>query len=220
MSIGIQSLRSQTVEVMRDKIVSGQLEPGARLIERELCEELDISRPTLREALRQLEAEGFVEIRPHKGPSVIKLSDAEAREMFEFREALECFAVYLFVQRASDAEVRALSKAVDALEDAHLSGDVEQMMTVKNQFYDVLYEGARNTVIHDQIRLLYSKLARLRARSLSHPGRPEASIEEIRGVMDEIRMRNAGSARDLWREHIHNATATALEGVAAANPSP
>lgn len=207
----VSSVRAQVVATIRAEIVQGRLLPGSRLKERELCEELDVSRPTVREALRQLEAEGLVEIRPHKGPVVATLTDDEARDMYEFREALECFAVYLFVQRASDEAVEDLAHAVDLLEEAHRSGTVEEMIEVKNRFYDVLYTGARNKVLHQQVRLLYGRLAGMRARALLRPGRPVASIIEIRAVLEQILARNAGAARDLWRSHVRSAMNNALQ---------
>jgi DNA-binding GntR family transcriptional regulator len=203
-------VRAQAVEAIRAEIISGALAPGQKLVERELCERLDVSRNTLREACRQLEAEGFLVIPPHKGPTVVRLSDSEARAVYEVREALECFAVRLFVERAPDELVTRLRTAVAELESAHRSRDVSRMLDVKNRFYDVLYSGAGNQVLYDQARLLNGRLAQLRARSLSRDNRPRASIKEIKGVLAKIIERDADSASALWRQHIHNAAATAL----------
>lgn len=205
-------VRAQVVEAIRAEIISGALKPGQRLVERELCERLDVSRNTIREACRQLEAEGFLVIPPHKGPVVAQLSDAEARAIYEVREALECFAVRLFVERAPDEKVRRLQDAFGKLETAHRSGRVSSMLTAKNRFYDVLYSGAQNDVLHAQARLLHGRLAQLRARSLAHPGRPTTSIEEIEAVVAAIAARDADTASARWREHIHNAAAVALSG--------
>ncbi|TVT51589.1 GntR family transcriptional regulator [Amycolatopsis rhizosphaerae] len=203
-------VRAQAVEAIRAEIVNGALKPGQRLVERELCERLDVSRNTVREACRQLEAEGFLVIPPHKGPIVARLSEEEARAIYEVREALECFAVRLFVERASDEMVAKLRDAVAKLGAAHDSGRVSRMLTAKNRFYDVLYSGAGNDVLHQQARLLHGRLAQLRARSLTHQGRPRASIEEIEEVVGRIAARDADTASALWRKHIHNAAATAL----------
>ncbi|WP_236791794.1 GntR family transcriptional regulator [Amycolatopsis sp. GM8] len=203
-------VRLQAVEAIRAEIISGALVPGQRLVERELCERLDVSRNTIREACRQLEAEGFLVIPPHKGPVVARLTDDEARAIYEVREALECFAVRLFVERASDDVVARLEAVLAKLRAAHESGRVTRMLSSKNQFYDVLYSGAGNEILHAQARLLHGRLAQLRARSLSHDGRPGASIDEIAAVVARIAARDADGASALWREHIHNATATAL----------
>ena len=206
----VAPVRAQAVEAIRAEIISGELAPGQKLVERELCERLDVSRNTLREACRQLEAEGFLVIPPHKGPTVARLSDQEARAVYEVREALECFAVRLFVERADDGLLADLKTATAELESAHRSRQVSRMLDAKSRFYDVLYSGAGNPVLHDQARLLNGRLAQLRARSLSHDGRPRSSIKEIKGVLAKITERDADAASALWRQHIRNAAATAL----------
>ena len=207
-------VRAQAVEAIRAEIISGALSPGQKLVERELCERLDVSRNTLREACRQLEAEGFLVIPPHKGPTVARLSDQEARAVYEVREAIECFAVRLFVERAGDDLVTRLTSAVDEVEAAHRSNDVSRMLETKNRFYDVLYSGAANQVLHDQARLLNGRLSQLRARSLTRDGRPGDSIREIRDVLHVITARDADKASALWRQHIRNAAAAALRSAA------
>src|ERR1700754_3003906 len=82
-------IREQAVETIRSQIMDGTLREGHRLVERALCEQLQISRNTLREAYRQLEAEGFVELKPHRGPSVRRLTPEEALALYEVREARE-----------------------------------------------------------------------------------------------------------------------------------
>lgn len=203
-------VREQVVHAIRAEIVQGGLRPGQRLIERELCEELDVSRNTLREALRQLEAEGFITITPHKGPTVTVLTDAEARQVYEVREALECMAVRLFVERADAAELERLRAAVALLRQAHMAGEVGAILEVKKDFYDVLYAGSGNDVLRGQAALLQSRLYQLRARSLASPGRPQASITEIEHVLDRILAGDAAGASALWSEHIRRAASAAL----------
>ncbi|MQA08928.1 MAG: FCD domain-containing protein [Pseudonocardiaceae bacterium] len=206
----VAPVRAQAVEAIRAEIISGALAPGQRLVERELCEQLDVSRNTIREACRQLEAEGFLVIPPHKGPTVARLTDQEARAIYEVREALECFAVRLFVEHATNEDSAKLTEATAKVEAAHEAGDVSKMLEMKNEFYDVLYSGAGNDVLHNQALLLHGRLAQLRARSLSHHGRPRESIEEIKQVVAKIMERDADNASALWRQHIHNAAAAAL----------
>jgi DNA-binding GntR family transcriptional regulator len=206
----VAPVRVQAVEAIREQIISGELPPGQRLIERELCEQLDVSRNTLREACRQLEAEGFLSIPPHKGPIVAILSDEEAAAVFEVREAIECFAVRLFVERGTAEALTGLRETVGRLREAHDSSDVPAMLAVKQDFYDALYAGAGNDVLYAQARLLHGRLAQLRARSLSNPGRPAASMDEIEKVLEKIIAHDPNAASALWREHIHNAATAAL----------
>ncbi|MCV7355889.1 GntR family transcriptional regulator [Mycolicibacterium fluoranthenivorans] len=206
----VAPVRAQAVEAIRDEIIRGNLLPGQRLVERELCEQLDVSRNTIREACRQLEAEGFIEIPPHKGPVVSTISDRDARDLYEFREALECLAVRLFVERATQDAINDLHDSCTTLFAAHDSLDVAAMIDAKNHFYEIIYAGTENKVVGAQAKLLNGRLAGLRAQSLSQPGRPARSKNEIKDVLLAIEARDAAAAADLWRQHIGNAARTAL----------
>lgn len=202
-------VREQAVEAIRNQIMDGTLREGQRLVEREMCEQLDISRNTLREAYRQLEAEGFVEMRPHKGPMVSRITRREARALYELREAMEGLAIRLFTQRASDEQVEALKHAFEELKAAHESLDVKEMLQRKNTFYDILYAGADNELLRNHARVLQGRLSRLRARSLSEEGRPRQSIEEIADVIAKIVKRDPEAAAAAWCRHIRSAAQVA-----------
>jgi DNA-binding GntR family transcriptional regulator len=199
-------VREQVADAIRNQIMSGTLREGQRLVERELCEQLDVSRNTLREAYRQLEAEGFVEIRPHKGPSVSRITRKEATALYELREALEGLAIRLFTERATDEQLAELQATFQKLRRAHHSKNVAEMLSRKNDFYDVLYRGADNEVLRTHARNLQGRLAQLRARSLSEANRPRTSIREIAEVMDKIGVRDAAAAQDAWCRHIRSAS--------------
>ena len=91
-----ETLRHQVENALRQAIMSGRFAPGARLIERELCETLGVSRTSVREALRRLEAEKLVRSVPHKGPVVAIMSKQEAAELYAIRGLLEGFAALYF----------------------------------------------------------------------------------------------------------------------------
>jgi DNA-binding GntR family transcriptional regulator len=201
-------IREQTVETIRAWIMEGVLVQGDRLIEREMCEQLGVSRNTLREAFRQLEAEGFVEMRPHRGPTVRRITPDEARQLYELREALEGLAIRLFTERASEQQLTELSRAYDDLAAAHASGDVASMLAAKTAFYAVLYAGVDNEALRSFAQVLQGRLAQLRARSLSAGGRPGQSIEEIAEVMALVKARDAHGAEASWCRHIRRAFAT------------
>src|SRR5208282_2451097 len=94
-------LRNRVVERLRVAIREQLLPEGSRLVERQLCEMLGVSRTLVREALRQLEAEGLVTIIPHRGPSVARLDRATVKGIYEVRGVLEALAGRLFVERAT-----------------------------------------------------------------------------------------------------------------------
>src|SRR5260370_22031670 len=88
----VPSVRSRVAQKLREAIMSGTLKPGQRLVERELCEMTGVSRPSIREALRLLEADGLVNTVPHRGPMVSTISLEEAKQLYAARAVLEGFA--------------------------------------------------------------------------------------------------------------------------------
>src|SRR6202012_4843761 len=110
-----ETLRHQVENVLRQAIMSGRFAPGARLIERELCETLGVSRTSVREALRKLEAEKLVRSVPHKGPVVAVMSKPEASELYALRALLEGFAAYEFARLADDRAIARFGEAAKEL---------------------------------------------------------------------------------------------------------
>lgn len=211
------SVRVQVADAIRQDIVAGRLPGGARLIERELTERLDVSRNTVREALRQLEAEGFLEIRPHKGPIVSTLAPEAAIDLYEVREALECLAIERFTVRASDHQLTALIAAFEKFAEAVENGDTVAIVSAKDAFYDLLYAGTGNGELHSHARSMYARLAGLRLQSLSAPGRPAESLVEMRQVLQTMQARDSERAAQLWKEHIHQAAAAAVRTMRASS---
>src|SRR5262249_30143213 len=109
------ALRDQVVGNLRNAIINGQLAPGARLIERQMCELLGVSRTLVREALRQLEAEGWIRILPNRGPVVISMTPEEVRELYEVRAALEGIAAFRAAERVTPEQLDRLAATVDAI---------------------------------------------------------------------------------------------------------
>ena len=116
-------LRQQVLDGLRQSIIAGRLNPGERLIERELISMMGVSRTVIREALRQLESEGLIANIPNKGPVVRALTLEEARDLYSIRAVLEGLAARLFVENASDAEIQNLENALEAVGEAYDGGD-------------------------------------------------------------------------------------------------
>src|SRR5215472_16989961 len=111
-------IRTQVEQRLRQAILSGHFRPGGRLIERELCTLLGVSRTSLREALRQLEGDGLIVNIPHKGLVVATMTREEADEIFQVRAVVEGLAGRLFAERATDEQRAALQAALTAVETA------------------------------------------------------------------------------------------------------
>jgi DNA-binding GntR family transcriptional regulator len=209
-------LREQVLEGLRHAILNFDLKPGERLVERELIEQIGVSRTTIREVLRELTAEGLVVVIPQKGAVVYAPSPVEAQDLYAVRASLESLAVRRFIERASEASVEALRATVDEMETVALGdGDMLALLQAKDRFYDVLLEGAASPTIQDILGGVQARVRLLRATSLSQPGRSVHVITEIRALVAAIAARDADEATRLCVEHLNNAAATGLKALAA-----
>jgi DNA-binding GntR family transcriptional regulator len=199
------TLRLQVEERIRSAIANGVFEPGQRLVERELCEQIGVGRTSVREALRQLEAEGLVTVYPHRGPVVSTVSRAEAQHLYSLRALLEGYAGRMFAQQGTPAELDRLEAALDAFEVATQLGETRQLVETKNVFYGVLLEGSGNPYLKQMLTIIHNRVNLLRATSMSQPGRLKNSVAELRLICRALRRRNPEEAQTACIEHVQEA---------------
>jgi DNA-binding GntR family transcriptional regulator len=204
------SLRSRIILSLRRAIETGVLEPGARLVERDLCEQLQVSRTSLREALGELQAEGILTYSPTRRLSVSVISQTDAENAYRIRAAMEALVVEQFIEKASDAELAALVQESKQLKNAYRSGDVEQMLVAKRVFYDRICSGAQNPMAFDIINRLVLRTSGLRRRSLMRKQRQQQSIKEIDVLMEAIRRRDVKAAREAAMQNVAHSATSAL----------
>jgi DNA-binding GntR family transcriptional regulator len=128
------------------------------------------SKDTLREALRRLEAERLVTIRPNRGPVVTNISWEEARQIYYARALLEGEAATLFAAHASAAALRALKDALADFQRGTKSNNALQRLSATERFYDVILRNCGNKIIAEMLQGLVARITFLRSRSMSRPG--------------------------------------------------
>jgi DNA-binding GntR family transcriptional regulator len=208
-------LREQVLDVLRQAILDFRLKPGQRLIERELVEQTGVSRTTIREVLRQLAAEGLVTTIPQKGAIVVVPSAQEAADLYEVRAALEALAGRRFVRHASDEEMAQLRKAFKEIErlSRRRVSDTQAMLAAKDNFYDVLLEGAGNRAIQDTLDSLRARVRFMRATSLSQPNRLKGTVAEIRQIVEAAEARDEDAMAAACEHHVNQAARSGLSGL-------
>jgi len=191
-----QSLRSMTVASLRKAILSLHLKPGEKLTERELCELTGVSRPLMREALRDLEAQGLISNVPHRGPAVAMLTRDDARDIYEVRSALEPMAARLFVERATDGQVDELVAMASRCRQAMAQRNVLAVIDALEGFYKTLFTGAGNQMAAMLAGMLYSKAGLLRAVTFHRQTDLDAkrSMAHIARIATAVRSRDADAA--------------------------
>lgn len=204
-------LRQQVSELLRTAIASGAFAPGDRLIERDLCERYEVSRTVIREALRQVEADGLVTMVAHKGPEVTRVTRADVVALYEVRAALEALAGQLFADRASAAAKLELAEAIDNVEAAMASGDLKDVLASKDAFYATLLAGAGNAIITTTLRTLYARIQMMRGLSLGAPGRGPQTLRELREVLSAVQAADGPRAWKACEEHVKAAAAVVMQ---------
>ncbi len=202
-------VRAQIVANLRHAILSGQFEPGERLVETQLCELLQVSRTSLREALRQLEAEKLVTITPYKGPVVTRMTVADAEQIYEVRALLEARAVEAFTDRAAARDLAQLRTALERFHEAILAGDALARLEHTDAFYDVILQGCGNQIIVEMLSGLHARINFLRFKSMSSPERSANSHAELLAILEAIESRSPERAAQAARHHVDRARVAA-----------
>ena len=210
-------IRSQVLENLRQAILDHRLAPGQRLIERELVELTGVSRTSVREALRELSAEGLVTAIPNKGTVVTSVSAEEARQLYQVRAVLEALAGRLFVEHASPAQRKALVRALERID--RLTAKGSPVLEAKDAFYDVLFEGGGNDALRSVASGLHARVSVLRSLSLSVPGRIEHSTKELRAIVDAVLAGDADAAASACARHVEEAGRAGLVALAERDPA-
>lgn len=203
-------LRQELINQIRSSILAFEYEPGARLVERALCDRYGVSRTVVREALRQLEAEGLVTIVANRGPVVSVLSRANATALFEVRAELEALAARLFAERATEAERERLVAAVEDVGEAFKTDDLKRALTSKDAFYDALFAGSHNDIMSGILLGLHARVQLLRGLSLRATGRQPATLKEVRDICENAVAGKAEEAAAAARFHVRQAATVAI----------
>lgn len=185
-----------------EEVREGRLNPGDRLRETELAERLGVSRTPIREAIRQLEADGIVTHLPRQGATVRSLDYAEVMELYEMRAVLEGTAARLAARAASDIEVEELL-AMNA-ELARLGASPEAV-ALNRQFHGALLDAAKNRFLARSMASLHKALLILGPTTLTEVDRARNAVAEHQSVLEAIRARDGAVAEAAMRAHIEMA---------------
>lgn len=204
-------VRQQAFESLRTAIISGEILPGTRLIEREICEALGISRASAREVLRQLETERLVVIEPRKGPRVAILSTKQAKEIYELRLILERRIVEHFTAVASDEEVAVARDIYREVCEASRLPQVIHLVMLMVKLTNHMGRVSQDEVVLEIFNHLNARISALRVTSVSKAGRREESLVEIGEIIAAIEARDVQRASRAVEIYVTNAEKAALD---------
>ncbi|MFD5746160.1 GntR family transcriptional regulator [Streptomyces sp. NPDC127033] len=209
------SVQAKVAEELRQMIITGELAPRSSLSEMALSETFGVSRTPIREALKQLQIEGLVEVRPRVGTFVAVPSRRELTELFQMKELLEGAAARLLAFRGNVPELATLEANMRAADDAVRDGDTDRYASLVQEFHDLIVSGADNGKLEAHYRTLMNQLAyaRLVRTSLSRPGRLNASDSEHHRVLGLIVAKDGDGAERVMREHVRLSHQALMAGI-------
>jgi DNA-binding GntR family transcriptional regulator len=203
-------LRMHIIDSMRSAIEQGVLKPGDRLVEKDLCKQLGVSRTSLREALRELEGEGVVAQNGARGLNVVRISRRDAENIYRIRADLEALIFQQFLENADDVALCESERLCVQVIEAYKSSQFFVIIDAKRQFYDFICKIARNRVALELLSRLTLRTAQLRRKSVVRSERQAQSIEEMKALRDALLARDIDQARQVARVHVENAAVSAL----------
>ena len=198
-------LRQKIIAALRRAIEMGVLRPGERLIEKDLCAQLNVSRTCLREALRELEAQRVIANTAVRGLMVTPITTEDAVNIYRVRAELEALIAEQFIERGDGDDLAAFRAAAGGLKQAYISQNLETILDAKKAYYDAFCAGAGNPVVFDLLMTLHLRTSQLRAASISRDERQSQSIAEIDTLLGAIEAGDVAAARAAARRHVENA---------------
>jgi len=201
---GSFSLKEHIYDVLKDAIMAMNIyadHAQLKLDERQLSEQLQISRTPIREALARLEQEGLVRVVPRKGVFILRKSVDEILEMITVWAALESMAARLVAERASDEEIRSLRTLLVSFSQDEAKTHLDEYSEANIRFHRRILELAGCGLLLSTADSLFLHMRAIRARTMTEDDRVQRSIVDHNHIIEAIEARNADLAERLVREH-------------------
>lgn len=204
-----KTLRQLTLDKMREAILNGHFQPGERLVERDLCAQLGVSRTIVREVLRHLESEGLVANVSNRGPIVAETSSDEAWQIYQIRAVLEAMAAQACASSPDERTTDSLRLALVDIESAYALKDPARVLEGTAEFYEILFRSAGLTIAWDVVSSLTLRINRLRSMTIKEHNRSTEGPREMRAIVEAISRGDPDAAADAARAHVLKAASIA-----------
>ena len=195
-------LSAEILATLSREVLAGDIAPGSKLDEEALCKRFSASRTPIREAVRQLAAQGVVEIRPRQGAFVVQLTVESLAEMFEHMGFLEAACAELAAKRHSAQDRVALAESHAACVRAADGADPDGFYAANTRFHECVYRASHNHYLAAQTIELRNRLEAYRREATFHDGLMRVSIVEHQAVLDAIFAMNGTAAAQCMRRHL------------------
>ena len=188
-------------EIQKD-ILSGELASGSKLTESAICKRYSVSRTPVREAFRQLEADGLIENIPNRGAFVTGLTRRDISDLFDLRTLFEIQAVEWAIRRMSPEDVDKLRETVEFMEFYTLKEDVEKVLQFNSQFHNIIYAGTKNRMIQKTLSAYQTYLKHSAPAKTFTADYLHTVIDEHKAIFAAFEIRNVAAGRKAMEYHM------------------
>lgn len=199
------SLRGRVFHRLREDILSGKYNEHDELKEVAIGEELGVSRTPVREAFRQLELEGLIQIVPNKGAYVTGITEKDVRDIYMIRSLLEGLCARWATEHITPEQMAEMEENIFLSKFHAEKGHYEQLAQLDNRFHEILYEACNSKMLEHPLRDFHEYVLRVRKRTLAEKNRGTKSNEEHEQIMEAIKAGDADRAEALANAHMINA---------------
>src|SRR4030081_1115159 len=195
-------LHDEVVSRLRHILMEGEIAPGAKIPERELCASLGISRTPLREALKVLAAEGLVVLLPNRGSRAAKLTQKDVKDLFEVCEALEATAGELACPRITDAQLGEIAALQADMIEHYRARDLLSYYRCNRLIHEGIVHAADNAVLAGLYESIAARIRRARFITPMSPEHWALAIREHEGMLNALQRRDASGLANILRTHL------------------
>ncbi len=198
-----KSVRELVYEELKKLIIEGEIQPEERIVETEYAEKFQISRTPIREALRMLELEGFVESKSKGGVMVKSIKKSDIDEIYRIRIALEGVILEEVINNAKKKDIRRLERLMEDTEDLiEESGEDKEIFKLFSEFNDTLYDIASLERVTEMITNINLYLRRFRRMAIESGDRKEVAFNDHRAIVEAIKEKAVEKAREINKIHL------------------
>ncbi|AFM39288.1 transcriptional regulator [Desulfosporosinus acidiphilus SJ4] len=204
-------IRDSVFSILRNAILEKKLEPGERLVERNIAEQLGVSRTPVREAIRKLELERLVTHIPRKGVVVSEFTKADIIEILLIRASLEALMSNIAATKIKTKEVERLASLAQHISDEQKSGNMKKSNQLNDTFHEIIYKAAESPRLYNLFSTLREYITKFTQVAYSKPGRPEEVWQEHNEIIEALRAQDSFRAETAAKRHVENSNKAFLE---------